>query len=543
VPALDYRLGIDVGGTNTDAVILDRSDQVLAKAKVPTTPDVTGGIVAALDAVLGSSSIDVARITHAMLGTTHATNAVLERRKLHRVAVIRIGAPATLGVRPMFEWPAALTAVVSAGATVVAGGIEFDGRDLSPFDDEAVAAFLGSVAGRCDGVAITSVFAPVSPRHELLAAEIVKRELGEVPVSLSHEIGSVGLLERENATILNAALAGVAGDVARALGQALAAHDLSPVTFFAQNDGTLMALDHALRYPVLTIGSGPANSIRGAAFLTGRSDALVADVGGTSTDVGVLVNGFPRESSQGVEIGGIRTNFRMPDLVTIALGGGTIVADGSAGHGAGSVGGAGGERAVRLGPESVGYRLQTEALVFGGSTPTLTDSAVATGRAMLGDPSLAREELGLLEAAARASDTELADAIDRVKTAKGDLTLIAVGGGSILIPDQLPGVSEVIRPDHFDAANAIGAAIASVSGQVDRIFHFGPGGRKAALDEASQEARDHAVAAGADPGTVQIVELEEIPLAYLTSPAVRIRAKAAGALGGLSDHQNHASQH
>jgi N-methylhydantoinase A/oxoprolinase/acetone carboxylase beta subunit len=530
VPALDYRLGIDVGGTNTDAVILDRADQVLAKAKVPTTPDVTGGIVTALDAVLGSSSIEVSRISHAMLGTTHATNAVLERRKLHRVAVIRIGAPATLGVRPMFEWPADLTAVVAAGATIVGGGIEFDGRDLTQFDDDAVAAFLGSVAGRCDGVAITSVFAPVSPRHELLAAEIVKRELGEVPVSLSHEIGSVGLLERENATILNAALAGVAGDVARALGQALTAHNLSPVTFFAQNDGTLMALDHALRYPVLTIGSGPANSIRGAAFLTGRSDALVADVGGTSTDVGVLVNGFPRESSQGVEIGGIRTNFRMPDLVTIALGGGTIVSGGRAGGGL-----------VRLGPESVGYRLQEEALVFGGSTPTLTDSAVATGRARLGDPSLTRPELRLLEAAARASDTELADAIDRVKTAKGDLTLIAVGGGSILIPDELPGVSEVIRPDHFDAANAIGAAIASVSGQVDRIFHFGPGGRKAALDEASQEARDHAVAAGADPGTVQIVELEEIPLAYLTSPAVRIRAKAAGALGGLYEHI-HASQ-
>ena len=517
--ALDYRLGIDVGGTNTDAVILDRSDQVLAKAKVPTTPDVTGGIVAALDAVIGTSHVEVGRITHAMLGTTHATNAVLERRKLHRVAVIRIGAPATLGVRPMFEWPADLTAVVSAGAAVVRGGIEFDGRDLSPFDGEAVAAFLGSVAGRCDGVAITSVFAPVSPRHELLAAEIAKRELGEVHVSLSHEIGSVGLLERENATILNAALAGVAGDVARALGQALAAHSLSPVTFFAQNDGTLMALDHALRYPVLTIGSGPANSIRGAAFLTGRTDALVADVGGTSTDVGVLVNGFPRESSQGVEIGGIRTNFRMPDLVTIALGGGTVIS--------------GDERACRLGPESVGYRLRDEALIFGGSTPTLTDSAVATGRARLGNPELTGPASRLLEAASRAADDELADAIDRVKTAKGDLTLIAVGGGSILIPDELPGVSEVIRPDHFDAANAIGAAIASVSGQVDRIFHFGPGGRAAALEEASQDARDHAVAAGADPDTVQIVELEEIPLAYLTSPAVRIRAKAAGALGGL----------
>jgi N-methylhydantoinase A/oxoprolinase/acetone carboxylase beta subunit len=526
VSALDYRLGIDVGGTNTDAVILDRSDRVLAKAKVPTTPDVTGGIVAALDAVIGGSAIDKARITHAMLGTTHATNAVLERRKLQRVAVIRIGAPATLGVRPMFEWPADLTAVVSAGATVVPGGIEFDGRDLSPFDDEAVARFLASVAGRCDAVAITSVFAPVSARHELLAAEIVKRELGELHVSLSHEIGSVGLLERENATILNAALVGVAGDVARALGQALAAHSLSPVTFFAQNDGTLMALDHALRYPVLTIGSGPANSIRGAAFLTGRADALVADVGGTSTDVGVLVNGFPRESSQGVEIGGIRTNFRMPDLVTIALGGGTIL------HGAGD-GRSAAAPGVRLGPESVGYRLPDEALVFGGPTPTLTDAAVAAGRARLGDPARTASFGELLAGAIRAADSALADAIDRVKTAKGDLALIAVGGGSILIPDELPGVSEVIRPDHFDAANAIGAAIASVSGQVDRIFHFGPGGRKAALDEASAEARDHAVAAGADPDTVQIVELEEIPLAYLTSPAVRIRAKAAGALGGL----------
>ena len=106
---------------------------------------------------------------------------------------------------------------------------------------------------------------------------------------------------------------------------ALAAHGLTAVTLFAQNDGTLMSLDQALRYPVLTIGSGPANSVRGAAFLTGAADSLVADVGGTSTDIGVLANGFPRESSYGVEIGGIRTNFRMPDLVTIALGGGTVV--------------------------------------------------------------------------------------------------------------------------------------------------------------------------------------------------------------------------
>ena len=523
MPVPEHRLGIDVGGTNTDAVIMDPADRIVAKAKVPCTPDITGGITRAIDTVLHAPGADPRRISHVMLGTTHATNAVLERRNLRRVAVIRIGGPATRSVRPMFGWPRDLTDAISVGSTIVDGGVEFDGRDLSPLDTDAIARFLGEVGGAAQGIVITSVFAPVSPRHELLAADIVKRELGDIHVSLSHEIGSIGLLERENATILNGTLAGVARDVAEAMRAALAVHRLQPIRFFAQNDGTLMGLDHALRYPVLTIGSGPANSVRGAAFLTGSSDSLVIDVGGTSTDVGVLVNGFPRESSQGVEIGGILTNFRMPDLVTIALGGGTVVTQDPGG--------------VRLGPRSVGYLLTSQALVFGGTMPTLTDSAVAAGRADLGDAGrTSRHRRMLLDALARA-DVMLAEAIDRVKTSKEDRALVAVGGGSILVPDRIPGISEVIRPEHFDAANAVGAAIASVSGQVDRIFHVGEAGRQAVLDEARDEAREHAVAAGADPGTVQIVELEEIPLAYLTTPAIRVRAKAVGALGGLPEHQ------
>jgi N-methylhydantoinase A/oxoprolinase/acetone carboxylase beta subunit len=186
MPAPDCRLGIDVGGTNTDAVVMDGADRVIAKAKVPGTPDITGGIVAAIDAVLRTPEATPERITHVMLGTTHATNAVLERQHLRRIAVIRIGGPATRSIRPMFGWPADLTAAVSAGAVIVDGGIEFDGRDLSPLDTDGIARFLGQVADTADGVAITSVFAPVSARHELAAAEIVKRELGERHMSLSH---------------------------------------------------------------------------------------------------------------------------------------------------------------------------------------------------------------------------------------------------------------------------------------------------------------------------------------------------------------------
>jgi hypothetical protein len=143
------------------------------------------------------------------------------------------------------------------------------------------------------------------------------------------------------------------------------------------------------------------------------------------------------------------------------------------------------------------------------------------------------------DALARA-DVMLAEAIDRVKTSREDRALVAVGGGSILVADRIPGISEVIRPEHFDTANAVGAAIASVSGQADRIFHIGEAGRQAVLDEACHEARERAVAAGANPDTVQIVELEEIPLAYLTSPSVRVRAKAVGTLGGRPEQHHRA---
>ncbi|MDQ3867607.1 MAG: hydantoinase/oxoprolinase family protein, partial [Actinomycetota bacterium] len=367
---LDLRLGIDVGGTNTDAAVVDRGGRLVAKAKVSTTPDVTSGIVAALAAVV--DRIEASRITHVMLGTTHATNAVLERRNLQRVAVLRLGGPATHAVRPLFAWPADLRSSVSAGEAIVDGGIEFDGREISKLDTAACARFLEPLAERVDAVAITSVFAPVSARHEEAAVEVARSVRSDLHVSVSHEIGAVGLLERENATVLNAALVRVARDVARALTDALATHGFEAETFFAQNDGTLMALEYAVAHPILTIGSGPANSMRGAAYLTGAADALVADIGGTSTDVGVLVNGFPRESSVGAEIGGVRTNFRMPDLVAIALGGGSVVSTD------------GGE--VAVGPESVGYRLAREALVFGGATPTLTDAAVACGRTAIGDP-------------------------------------------------------------------------------------------------------------------------------------------------------------
>jgi N-methylhydantoinase A/oxoprolinase/acetone carboxylase beta subunit len=515
----DLRLGVDVGGTHTDAVLLDRNGGIVAKIKTATTNDVTKGIEAAIAGLLASSMVAADRVTHVMLGTTHATNAVLERRGLERVAVLRIGGPATYAIPPLYGWPEDLRRTVSAGECIVNGGAEFNGDELAAFDGEAVRRFIGSLPDDIRHIAVTAVFAPIIAEHEEAAAEIIWAERGaHVHVSLSHEIGSLGLLERENATVLNEALVGVAQQVITAIKDGLRSSGLgNAVVFFAQNDGTLMSLEGAVRLPVLTIGSGPANSIRGAAYLTGVRDAIVVDVGGTSTDVGVLINGFPRESSLGVSIGGIATNFRMPDLVSIALGGGTVVRDA---HGE-----------VKLGPDSVGYRLTERSRIFGGDTWTLSDAAVATGRARFGTHPAARSVS--LERAMAIADELVADAIDRVKLSRGEFPLIAVGGGSVLLSDLIPGVSEVLRPADFDVANAVGAAIGTISGQVDRIYQTTSRTREVILDEAMAEAREQAVRAGADARQVEIVELEDIPIAYMTNPALRVRAKAAGPLAGL----------
>ncbi|MEV0346927.1 hydantoinase/oxoprolinase family protein [Nonomuraea sp. NPDC050680] len=524
------RVGIDVGGTNTDAVVLDASDRVVAKAKRPTTPDVTEGLRAALDAVLA----DVAaweRITRVMLGTTHATNAILERANLGRVAVLRLGAPATTAVPPLSDWPDDLREAVSAGEVIVPGGHYVDGREIGPLDLGAIRRFLDGV--RADAVAVTGVFSPASADHERAVEELVRDEYG-LPVSMSHEIGSLGLLERENATVLNAALYGVAAQVTEALVRALAERGLGARPYLAQNDGTLMTVAHAARLPVSTIGSGPANSLRGAAFLSGVGDAIVADVGGTSTDLGVLVGGFPRESAAAVEIGGVLTNFRMPDILAIALGGGTVVRPGGAGVRVGP-GGAG----VRVGPDSVGYRIAEEALVFGGSTTTVTDAAVAGGRV----PANAADWRERLEAATYMSETfsdtlqsalavadaMVIDAVDRMALGRADRPLVAVGGGAFLLPAVIPGVSGVIRPEHAEVANAVGAAIALASGRVDTILPAGES-RAKAIERVKEEAAARAVAAGADPARVEIVDLLEVPLSYLSEPAVRVHVKAAGPL-------------
>lgn len=516
---MNFRLGIDVGGTNTDAVILDPDNQVVAKAKRSTTEDVSTGIHEAVDAVLTQGRIDPAAILHAMLGTTHCTNAIVERKGLARIGVIRLSAPSGLAVPPYREWPEDILGHLGTHYCIVHGGYEYNGAFLAAPDPREIEEALGSLKNQgVQALAVSCVFSPVNAEQEHMVRDKAALVFGaDFPVSLSSEVGSLGILERENATILNAAIRRIADTAYRSFQDVLAGHGVQADLYITQNDGTLMAVNYARRYPVFTIASGPTNSLRGAAFLSGLKEAIVVDVGGTTTDVGILRHGFPRESTAEVLIGGVRTNFRMPDLISIGLGGGSLVRwrDGS----------------CTVGPDSVGYRISSEALVFGGKTLTATDVAVAAGMAAVGQVDKAAGLDGrMLQAATARIRSMVEEVIDKMKTTSDDVPVVLVGGGSILLPDRLAGASRVVRPEHFDVANAIGAAISQVSGAVDGVYDVAGKGRDAVVAQVKEEARREAIRAGADETSIEIVELEEIPLAYMPSNAVRFRVKAVGNL-------------
>ena len=504
----DLRLAITAGDTNLDAVALDARDRIVARVKMPRGRDADGDLYAAVRHVARTGGVRAARISRVMLGSRAPLEAVVARRDLCRTAVVRIGAPLTAAVPPLSTWPADLREAVSAGEAIIGGGARFDGDAGAPLDTDALAAFLAGIAGDAQTVAVASVFSPVAPEHELAAADVVRRELGAaIPISLSHEIGSLGLLDRENATVLNAALVGVAAQLAAVLRRALERHRIDAELFFGQNDGTVMALEPALRFPVLMIGSGPASAMRGAAWLSGVTGGVVVDIGGARADVGILVNGFPREAPAPIRVAGVRTSFRTPDVISLPFGGGTVVAPGT--MIAGSV-------------------LGEQALVFGGETATLIDAAVAAGRVVLGSRALTLRQRRTLAGALAPVDAQLADAVDRIKRAPHDVALVAVGGASGLVPSDLPGVDEVIVPGDGDVAGAVGLAIAPAGGQADRIFRNRPVDRDHAIAAAREEALARAIHAGADPDRVEVVAVNEVPLAYMHDPAIRIRVKAAG---------------
>ena len=514
------RVGIDVGGTNTDAALM-RGKDVVATAKSFTTGDVRSGVVRAVSLLLDSGGIRRDAIEAVMIGTTQFVNAFVQRRDLAHVAILRVSLPKADGVPPLAGWPEDAVRAVGENIYMVGGGSYYTGVDYAPLDVDAIErAALDARQKGLRSVAISANFAPIRPDLEYRAREIVLKVMPDALVTVSSDVGGIGLIDRENAAIVNASLAGLAARVVASLKTAIADLSIEAPVFISQNDGTLITTDMASSLPILTCSSGPTNSIRGAAFLTGYSDAIVVDIGGTTTDIGFVTQGFPRETTSANYIGGVRTNFRMPDVLSIGVGGGSLVR---------KVG-----NNWTVGPESVGFRLATEGQVFGGAILTATDVAVRAGLATIGDPARVQHLPGAaVDAVLERIQVQIEEAIDQIKVSAAPLPLLLVGGGNIIVSRPLKGVSRMLRPPHADVANAVGAAIALMSGRVDKLYDVPKLGREVALQMAKDDAKAAAIKAGAHPERVEIVEVIELPMTHMRAGATQIKVRAVGPVAAL----------
>ena len=252
--------------------------------------------------------------------------------------------------------------------------------------------------------------------------------------------------------------------------------------------------------------------MRGAAFLSKEKNALVVDVGGTTTDVGEVKDGFPRQAGTSVTVADVRTNFSMPDVISFGLGGGSIIDS----------------EKPSVGPQSVGHELTIKAKVFGGDVLTASDVAVSYGRCNIGTTQA--PEINNKKDIIHLMDQMVEDKVARARTSSEKIPVIAVGGGSVMLDNKIDGLN-VIKPPHNDLANAVGAAIAQVSGQVSKVILIDDKiDRESAIKQVTDEATKLAVDRDADPNTINVLAVSDMPLSYLPGNNLLINVTVVGDL-------------
>lgn len=506
VQTMAFRIGVDIGGTNTDAVLVDSDGAIVRTHKTATTADIVGGFSTAINAVRENHE----PVAAVFVGTTHALNALLEARNVLKVGLIRLAGYQPDSIPFGFGWPEPLKRAVLMGSKTVAGGYDCDGTAITPLCvDETRYAIEALVQGGAEGLAISGIFASIYPDQERQVRAWVIDMLGpQFPLTVSHDIGGVGYIERENATLLNTALQKSLRVGFTEIAKALRLAQLACPLYITQNNGTVMGLTQAVEFPVLTLAAGQKNSFVGAARLAGITDAVVADIGGTSTDVGIVENGFARRSCKTAEMAGVQLGFSMPDVLSIAQGGGSHL------HIAGAN--------IDIGPLSVGRRLMSEARAFGGPQLTLTDAAISCG-ALQVDGGHACIATDVAEVVLERAFTRVQRLYERMAGPRAALPLIIVGGGASLLPRRLLAANVVI-PEHAACANAYGAALSEMSATVDRIIPLA--NRDRLLEEIEADALSKATQQGAI--APRIVERQILPYHYMPENIARVIVTAAG---------------
>ncbi len=518
-------LGLDVGGTQTDAVLLDEQG-VLAETKTPTGEDLLETLRTAISEV--TSAIDPGKIKRMVFSTTMATNAIVQDQ-LEPAGMIVSAGP---GMNP--EWFS-----VGPSFHVVGGCLDHQGFEVIEIDRETVEAAAEAVILKgISVVGIVGKFSVRNPAHELEIAELMKKRFSSI--ALGHHVsGNLNFPRRIATTYLNAALHRVHEDFLNALTRILEEQSLKAPQYLLKPDGGTIALASTVHSPAATAQSGPAASVMGALALDGcPGTALVLDVGGTTTDMSVVLGGVPLLEPRGIRIGPYQTLVR--SLLTHSIG-------------------IGGDSEVRAddGPLCVGPHRQGPPIAFGGKVPTPTDAMITLGLLEAGDrkaAGTAMEKMGksiglsakvmaqrVLETMARSIADSAEAFLSRINS-RPVYTIHEVIQEEKIVPDSLvviggpapqvaPFIGEALGlshrvPEHFGVANAIGAAVARVTAEItvqadtergslvipeagidQKIpFRYRP---EDAMSLADEVLKKQALKIGADPDSLEISVIEK----------------------------------
>lgn len=521
------KLAIDVGGTHTDAVLLDLDSEtgeikILAHDKIPSsTAGVTDSVLTIVERVLQKAQDSGHKISldkiNLHLGTTHFVNALKQRDGLDKVAIVRLALPASDLVPPFFSWPqgdASLLYSIYGLSAILHGGCEKkDGRVISKLSRREL-EHLANRIGSSDikHIVLSAPFSPIRPEMEKLAKKILQELLpAGISISLSQSF-SGGILQRENAAALNAALLGKAKIVFQELTEQLDNLGLTAPILVTRNDGSFMSVNEAVRMPLLAYSAAQINSIRGAGMLLPEfHDAIVVDIGGTTTDVGLLLNHSPHMTNLTTQEEGVEFEMDCAHQTMIPVGGGATIT-----------------RTLK-GEVVLHARVlegQERPLYQGGDVFTLFDLALIQRRfALKGvEPDMLQQaavSLGYSEKDIRHADKlmhrQVANAIDATRIDNRAMPIVLCGGGAVLLSKKilekyirLP-YKKILIPEYAEVANAVGASGATIRTQHSVIF-VGKGEEEKA--EAVLEAKRKAEASGALPASIRVVSSNEQEYSY-----------------------------
>ena len=420
-----YRLGVDVGGTFTDLLLLDEESGRFWRHKTPSTPqDSSEGIMAGVEAICGQAGTSPSAVEVFLHGTTVATNAVLEGKGA------RVGLVTTEGYRQVMQiarslvpgglaawivWPKPEPLARLEDTVEIKGRMDAQGREVRPLDEADIRAQLAKLkANGVEAITVALMNGYLNGAHERRVAEIAAEVLPDAPVSLSHEVlPEMQEYERTLTTVANAAVRPVVGRYVRNLRSRLRALDMQGRISLLRSDGGLMSSEASEAHPVSLLMSGPAGGVAGALWVarnSGLKNILTLDVGGTSTDVALIEDGEPRRART-TEVGHLSVRASSLDVKTVGAGGGSIAKVPEL------------TRALRVGPESAGAAPGPAAYGKGGTAATVTDANVLLGYL---PENLLGGAFRLDRAAARAAVQTVADAlgVDLYEAARGIVDIV-----------------------------------------------------------------------------------------------------------------------